>query len=119
MIDVKKNRDGPPFWFMAKHLVKHGGVVEISSDTVKEQEAQKAAKQVIAEDVQNIRDEAMKTMAAVDGNTDEPSVEVKGAINAAIEESKSPVVGESVVSARSPGVGMSVLDVLRKIKKSE
>jgi len=119
MIDVKKNRDGPPFWFMAKHLVKHGGVVEISSDTVKEQEAQKAAKQVIAEDVQNIRDEAMKTMAAVDGNADEPSVEVKGAINAAIEESKSPVVGESVVSARSPGVGMSVLDVLRKIKKSE
>jgi replicative DNA helicase len=32
LVDCKKNRDGPPFWFMAKHLVRQGKVMEVFKD---------------------------------------------------------------------------------------
>lgn len=32
MCDIKKQRDGAPFWFYAKHYVKNGRVVEIRED---------------------------------------------------------------------------------------
>jgi len=32
LCDIKKGRDGPPFWFRAKHLVRVGQVIEVPKD---------------------------------------------------------------------------------------
>jgi len=32
MVDCKKNRDGAPFWFRAKHLVRIGKIIEVPRD---------------------------------------------------------------------------------------
>ena len=107
LCDVKKNRDGPPFFFLAKHRVSVGVVQEIDKENAKSEAAA-----AVAEVEGKVRDSSMKAMEAVEGvvgpQEGEGSPEVAGAIGRALGEAgevqevpggrASPEVSESVVA---------------------
>lgn len=99
LFDVKKNRDGPPFFFFVKHGVLVGSMEQIDeasmgagAEDVKKA-ADKAAKEDDENAKKNLRDEAYKTMEAVEGGDD--------------AETKSQVVGAGEVDKVLAEVGVA------------
>jgi hypothetical protein len=91
LCDAKKNRDGPPFNFMAKHFVNTGKVEEIDDPSKAPKKDEKKAMSMAIKDAEikaagtatvkadpppvpvvktGIRDEAMGDLEAVEGDAD-------------------------------------------------
>jgi len=64
LVDCKKNRDGPPFWFSAKHLVREGRVIEVFD---KGDSAGNAVDEETNEDVIKEADEKITSFPSGDG----------------------------------------------------
>jgi hypothetical protein len=142
LCDAKKNRDGPPFYFMAKHQVKDGQVTEIADPSKKPSkeakdgvekalnEAEGTGKPPVAKTASvvdqtpvvlntGLRDAQMDYVEAIDGggdNEDVPSVsgqEVQG-IDSVISEAEQDTVKERPESANS--APKSLMDRIRASK---
>lgn len=108
LVDVKKNRDGPTFHFVAKHCVTCGVVKEVDDDP------QKAAIEAAEADEEAEKKEDAKTAKAKGGKKDVKPVPVVKAPAAAI----APEVPREKVEV-DPEVAASVEASLREEKREE
>lgn len=126
LCDAKKNRDGAPFYFLAKHMVKTGTVIEIvdpskqpskaaakaATDVVKEAEKETKPTTVPTTPVvtkalpelnTGIRDASMEFAEVIEGSEDENASEVSSvedqALEAALAEGEAQVSVEEVPAA--------------------
>lgn len=126
LCDAKKNRDGAPFYFLAKHMVKTGTVIEIAdpskqpskaaakaaTDVVKEAEKETkpttvpttpVATKALPELNTGIRDASMEFAEVIEGSEDENASEVSSvedqALEAALAEGEAQVSVEEVPAA--------------------
>ena len=123
LCDVKKQRDGPPFFFYAKHLVHSGKIIEIVDPSKKAtKEAKDAADANLKEAgektakaalpcppaatptvapvvLAGTRDSSMKALAALDGDEEEEDEEVMPAAQESQDTAEVAVVEEIVKEA--------------------
>jgi len=141
LCELKKNRDGPPFWFYAKHFVRNGRVIEIDKDdiakvSVNDAEAKKLAGQVADEADEDDAAEAKETTGAGENHDpevvrglndvidkeDEPEAAQKGP--EAVKEENKPIERDNVSQekpepsgASEEPSGGSMLSFLKRTKK--
>jgi replicative DNA helicase len=127
LADIKKNRDGPPFYFLMRHCVRDGKMIEVDSlnEKVSGDETD-AASVAIREgeskpDGSGIRDEAMQTLEAIDSNGGDETEEAvtlgseeSKEIEQAIHELGPPIVPMTAKSAARGG--QSLLERIRAKK---
>lgn len=121
LFDIKKNRDGPPFWFLVKHRVSVGVMEEIDEASIGKSapEVKKMVDAVVKEHEGGVRNAAVKDMEAVEGGADEAeeakeagSVVMDGEVVRALEE-----VGVEVPRPHSVRIPVGLMDKVRKARQ--
>ena len=124
LFDIKKNRDGPPFWFLVKHRVTVGVMEEIDEQSIASvgkgsEVLKKVADEAVKEHEGGVRNVAVKDMEAVDGGEDaeeseevEKPAEVVGAVDKALEDA-----GIEVPKKQGVRIPTGLLDKVRKMRK--
>lgn len=106
MADCKKNRDGAPFWFYAKHFVKNGRVVEVHEDDMNKAQSQTAEdKKEEDEAIDDVIGEVEKEYKKEAKSVGDGAGEVDRSIDDALEESDESVDGPKTAQDEPQGDG--------------